>query len=277
MANSKQQQGLTLQLASRTEITPTIARYVFRVAGADEQRHSSGGGINRAPGQWVALDFSVELDQGYSHMRDEDPSSLNDDWVRTFTVSRPPLYFSNDQEGNNKEEDEVEVTLRTHGPVTRLLRRWRLGGTAVPLTVGLLGIGGGEMALPTSDSDPKAAFFAAGVGITPLLGHATTSSQLQVLWVIRAEDAAFVQDTLQRRQELRGRLVVWFTGSGGIDNIDLEKLDGVKTIIGRPTKEQILKEGNGAEKWFLCASKAPRTQMMEWLKGKEIIFENFDY
>ena len=52
----------------------------------------------------MALAFEDELSAGYSHMRDDDPRSLNDDYVRTFTVSSAM--------GRGLPHDEFEITFR---------------------------------------------------------------------------------------------------------------------------------------------------------------------
>ena len=58
---------------ARDRLTSTIARFRFGVS--DPQ--VSGRWM---PGQYVALAFEDELSGGYSHMRDDDPQSLNDDY-----------------------------------------------------------------------------------------------------------------------------------------------------------------------------------------------------
>lgn len=49
---------------------------------------------------------------GYSHMRDDDPTNLNDDYVQTFIVS---------SSGRDKPADLFETIVRRHGPITRYL------------------------------------------------------------------------------------------------------------------------------------------------------------
>jgi len=211
-------------LLSRQNITPSISRYVFRVKPGDKGKRLRAW----IPGQHVTFDFSPELDRGYSHMRDDDPQSLNDDFVRTFTVSAPlnpaalddtdayanahvPHFLREDAEPN------LEIIVRRHGPVTALLANWDL---RVPLEIPILGFGGVEnfrMPVPkpagnNSSHEPgknkKNIFVAAGVGITPLLAQATgllsgaaseeetgegievvgKGNSLKVLWSLRYED-----------------------------------------------------------------------------------------
>ncbi|KAF2128863.1 oxidoreductase-like protein [Dothidotthia symphoricarpi CBS 119687] len=134
------------RLVKKVPLTPSIARFTFAVSG----------GVTYLPGQWVALDFKSELDIGYSHMRNDDPRSLNDDFVRTFTISSTPI-------GN---EREFEITVRKVGPVTdHLFRQNERSGFEVPM----LGVGGDFTVVQTGDGITP--FLAGGVGITPLLGQ----------------------------------------------------------------------------------------------------------
>lgn len=61
------------KLLARDRLTATIARFRFSISDPE----ASG---RWTPGQYVALAFDDELSAGYSHMRDDDPQSLNDDY-----------------------------------------------------------------------------------------------------------------------------------------------------------------------------------------------------
>ncbi len=61
------------KLLARHPLTPTIARFRFGIS--DPEASSCW-----TPGQYVALAFEDKLSLGYSHMRDDDPKSLNDDY-----------------------------------------------------------------------------------------------------------------------------------------------------------------------------------------------------
>ena len=61
------------KLLARDRLTPTIARFRFGISDPE----ASG---RWTPGQYVALAFEDEVSLGYSHMRDDDPKSLNDDY-----------------------------------------------------------------------------------------------------------------------------------------------------------------------------------------------------
>ena len=110
------------RLSRKEGITPSIMRFTFVVPD----------GLRYEPGQWVAMCFKEELDIGYEHMRDNDPRSLNDDFIRTFTISSAP-------KSQGRLEKEFSITLWAVGPTTRLLFQQNdRAGFGVPL----LGVGG---------------------------------------------------------------------------------------------------------------------------------------
>lgn len=72
-AQTSNSKAVYATLLARDELTPTIARFRFSISDPV----TSG---RWAPGQYVTLAFEDELSAGYSHMRDDDPQSLNDDY-----------------------------------------------------------------------------------------------------------------------------------------------------------------------------------------------------
>lgn len=131
------------RLSRQEVITPSIVRLTFIVPD----------GLRYEPGQWVAMCFKEELDIGYEHMREDDPTSLNDDFIRTFTISSTPM-----SEGGL--EKDFAITVRAVGPATKLLFRQNdRAGFEIPL----LGVGG----------DYKVE--QGGQGITPFIAGGTWS------------------------------------------------------------------------------------------------------
>ena len=72
-AQTSNSKAIYAKLLARDRLTPTIARFRFSISDPE----TSG---RWTPGQYVALAFEDELSVGYSHMRDDDPQSLNDDY-----------------------------------------------------------------------------------------------------------------------------------------------------------------------------------------------------
>ncbi|KAF2009562.1 oxidoreductase-like protein [Aaosphaeria arxii CBS 175.79] len=251
----------TARLVRKTKITPTISRFTFSVEG----------GVSYKPGQWVALDFSKDMDYGYSHMRDDDPRSLNDDFVRTFTISSTPG-------SSTAKDEEFDITIREVGVVTGyLFRQNERAGFEVPI-VGI----GGEFEI-VQEKGKLTPFIAGGVGITPLLGPLKdldlSPESFRLLWTVREADADLVVDTLKRHPALAKCTTIFFTGTQTPLNFEsvVSKLfeEGVQ-IKRRRLEARDLTEVD-ADTWYLCAAKSLRKNILAWLHGKKVVFEDFDY
>jgi ferredoxin-NADP reductase/predicted pyridoxine 5'-phosphate oxidase superfamily flavin-nucleotide-binding protein len=247
-------------LVKKTTIAPSVSRFTFSVPD----------GVEYQPGQWVALDFSRDMDYGYSHMRDDDPQSLNDDWIRTFTISSTPS-----SEGKDKEFD---ITILRVGPVTGyLFKQNARAGFEVPI----LGIGG-EFTVKQEEGTVTP-FVAGGVGITPLLGHLKSlelaSERLRLLWTLRLADIELAMETLRQHPGLAECTEMFFTGTNAPNKVE-EKIKELQKLGAKIEKRRIRKEDLdtvGAETWYLCAGKVLRTEVLHWLAGKKVFFEDFDY
>jgi NAD(P)H-flavin reductase len=250
----------TATLVAKENLTPTITRYRFKASHP----------VNYKPGQWVALDFAEELNMGYSHMRDDDPTSLNDDFVRTFTVSSHP---------DDLPKEEFEIVTRLHGPVTAFLKRQRI--TRSPLEVSLRGFGG-EFRIKEEANQTTIPFIAGGVGITPLLGQLKDLdvSKLRLIWLTGIDDAEMILETLSNHTDLAPHTTIYFTGKDPKSNEITQKIEATGATIhfGRPTEAaQILQAAPDAQTWHLCAAQGLRGKLLEWLAGKTVLYENFDY
>jgi len=265
----------TATLIAKEVLTPTISRYRFALSNPNRD---SSLAEQRRPGQWVALDFSRELSVGYSHMRDEDPRSLNDDYVRTFTVSSVPREVA-----AGLAEDEFEITVREVGPVTRWLGKsegGRSGGVEIPV----LGVGGEVRVETGRDGEEEVVgFVAGGVGITPLLGQLGTLEleRLRVFWTVRGEDVGLVVDALEKNKDVARRTTVFFTGGkealGKEGETILKQIEemGAKVEMRRLMRDDL--RAVDARRWYVCAGSPLQKLLVEWLKDKEVICESFKY
>lgn len=270
----------TAVLVDKTVLAPSVARFTFKV----------DDGIEYNPGQWVALGFKDELDIGYSHMRNDDPRSLNDDFVRTFTISSTPSRFIHDGDGNgdgdatkaNTKDTHFAITIRRIGPATSLLFAQNpRAGFSLPV----LGVGGDfnivQPPTPPTTQD-LTTFIAAGVGITPLLGQLASldvsPARFVLFWTVRREDVGLVADTLERYPGLGPVTRVFVTGGG--DSSSSEDLEGVKAKAAEVYERRLGKEdleSVSAKKWFLCAGREVRKVVLGWAGEREVVFEGFDY
>lgn len=259
---------INAKLVRKTKITPTISRFTFSVPD----------GIAYKPGQWAAFDFSQDLDYGYSHMRNEDPLSLNDDFVRTFTISSTPTSSSSSSSATKEKDTEFAITIRQVGPVTRFLSQQNeRAGFEVPV----IGVGG-EFVIEQEEGKITP-FVAGGVGITPLLGQfetlRITTETLRLFWTVRKDDVDLVLDTLKLVPALAGSTYVFFTGTKQASNFDSKvkvlREKGVTVETRRIEKKDL--DAVDAQTWYLCAGKPLRKILLGWLEGRKVVFEDFDY
>jgi NAD(P)H-flavin reductase len=248
------------KLIEKTLITPTIARFRFHIA--DPENASKW-----KPGQYVALSFADELDIGYSHMRDDDPKSLNDDFLRTFTVSSRQDVLDG--------HDRFEITIRKVGPVTDFLFRHNM--RSMTLEIPLQGFGG-EFFIQQGEGE-KVSFIAGGVGITPLLAqiHDLDLKRLTFYWTLRAEDLAFANDIFERVPGLAESTKLFVTGKKPEMTGAWKKLTTSGAALERRRIQKDDINGDPADRWYMCTGQSLKTSVLEWMGGKTIIHEDFNY
>ena len=258
-------QTVYAKMLARDILSPTIARFRFSVSDAE-----AAGRWN--PGQYVAFAFEDELSMGYSHMNDDDPRSLNDDYVRTFTVSSAP--------DNGLPHDEFEITIRNVGTVTNFLFKQNI---KAQLELPLRGFGGTF----TIQQGPNeiVPFVAGGIGITPLLPHLShlDVKRLRLFWTINFSDVGLIVDTLERCPALGTSTSIFLSGldqdSSSSVNAVVEKLKGFGAQV--TTRRMLGSDFEGLQslshKWYLCTGTSLRKTLLGWLKGKETIYEDFNY
>ena len=254
-------------LLSQTKLAPSISRFRFALQNAASYK----------PGQYVTLDLSEQLDQGYSHMRNDDPQSINDDFVRTFTVSSLP--GAPPDPVRRLKDDEFEITIRKVGAVTNHLFR-HLGKESRErgmheLEVGVKGFGG-EFEIQ-QEGDERICFIAAGVGVTPVLPSlwSIDYSRLKVLWSVRKADIGLVKDTIERHHELLQSLNLFVTDAEeGVTEVEELKSMGVNVQARRMAKSDFDLDFS---KYYLCTPVPLRKQLQEWLPGKSLVFEDFNF
>lgn len=252
------QSDISASLVKREALTPTVNRFTFQLSSRSDRV------LQWHAGQYVTFDFQQEVSAGYSHMRDEDPQSLNDDYVRTFTVSSPP--------GSK----QVQITARKHGPVTNFLWKHNL---RVPLDIPVLGFGGEEeFRIPADQKAPQPIFIAAGVGITPLLAQAQSvldeGVPLKLLWTLRGEDIPLAADTFAKIPALAAATTLFITGQAEQKQIERLGTEVERRRMGRGDVEEL--KGRGA-RFFLCTGPALLTALGGWLEGEKVVWEDFGY
>ena len=219
-------------------------------------------------------------------MNDSDPSSLNDDFIRTFTVSS--VYKA-------ANEPEFELVVRNVGSITKWLSFQNDRGNT---KVGVKGFAGDfKFEVPRGPGSMKIAFIAAGIGITPLLGQINVEDlnldKLLLIWTLGVIDIGLAENVLQSLPwSVRQNLKMFVTGTEKLDEDD-ERLIRLKQLENQAASEQGLNISrrrlteqdligletatSKIETWYLCTSPAMRKVLQQWLGTRTTIFENFDY
>jgi len=128
------------------------------------------------PGGFGVFDFSQLLDTGYIHMNDDNPQGVNENYIRTWTLSSAPEFDS--QRKVFKLVDQIDITVKhkVGGLISNFLHVNSLELTReTSAEITLKGTGGGftcfnaaeEGALPVIQE--KMLWLAGGVGITPFM------------------------------------------------------------------------------------------------------------
>ncbi|KAL4785230.1 hypothetical protein BJX76DRAFT_324985 [Aspergillus varians] len=254
--------SVTATMIGKEVITPSIGRFRFRISDPKEAGSWTAG-------QYATFSFYDELYMGYSHMMDDDPSSLNDDYIRTFTVSS--------SRGHRLPDGEFEITVRKHGNVTRyLFQTSDRAGLEVPLK----GFGG-DFRLPQQGSGILP-FIAGGIGITPVLAQLPVIdiSRFRLFWSISIKDIALVLDTFKRFPALPNSTTVFVTGHdspGEETNPELETVvsSGAQIKLHRIEAQDL--DLSLSDVWYFCGSPALKVPVFNWLAGKKVVYEDFNY
>lgn len=250
---------LKARLVRVIPLTPAAAIFRFLFSNQHEGRRWKAG-------QHIALEFSGMIgDKGYRHMDDSDPKSLNDDYVRTFTIV-------SESEGGNG----IDILVRKVGVVTGWMFSWvgKKLNAELGIEIPVRGFGG-EFSIAEKG---KVNFVAGGVGITPLLSFLKNRKldDVNVWWTVRLSDMGIVKEVLNRHPGLENGLRVFIT-KGGEHNV--EGLERVKTFWRRIEKTDLIPFESRDENWYLCTSPELRKKVLGWFEeeGQEILWEDFGY
>lgn len=253
---------VTAQLLTNEQLTPTINRYTFRLSNPTTANPWK-------PGQYVALSFKDELDMGYSHMRDDDPTSLNDDFLRTFTVSSHPR-------DSGLDSGEFTITVRSVGRVTRYLSQQKPG-----LEIPLSGFGGDFYIRQPAGG--RTLFVAGGIGITPLLPQVRELNveRLRLVWAVQRGDLGLVEDTFRMYPKLAAVTALFVSGKGSALEGGVDVGGWESGFIGASVRYRRLEAADltsiDAQAWYLCAGGALKAAVLGWLGDTKVQYEDFNY
>ncbi|KEJ88309.1 pyridoxamine 5'-phosphate oxidase family protein [Sulfitobacter donghicola] len=157
------------------------------------------------PGGYGVFDFSGLMDAGYRHMSEAYPQLVNEDYLRSWTLSNAPAYDADSNEFAATNQLSVTVKRKTGGLMSNVLHNNAHKLVQLKLPVEFKGTGasftcftpGTKGALPSVPS--KMLWIAGGVGITPFMAmwdgilemaraHPQTSTDIVLLFSGRGDD-----------------------------------------------------------------------------------------
>ena len=161
LGKSPQDTRRDIRLVSAKQETRDISTFTFELA--------DGKLADIVPGQHAILDFSGENYNGYRHMADEAPQSLNDDFVRSWTISSIPEI---DEKGEYLPSARFSCTIKNKygGAISPMLHRWGRRRQQTDLSIKFIGVEGAFSCFNKNQlKEEKLLFLAGGVGITPFM------------------------------------------------------------------------------------------------------------
>jgi uncharacterized protein len=163
----------TIKLVNVEKLTSNISTFTFK---------SSFPLTNLKIGGYAILDFSSFFNTKYQHMDQNNPQSLNDDLVRTWTIS-------------SRSKDEFSLTIKKIGKVTNFLHNLK-----EIILVPLLGFGGDFSCFEGDQVPKKMIWFAGGVGITPFMAmyqelkNKSIQSDILLYFSCRGEESSIANE-----------------------------------------------------------------------------------
>ncbi|MEP3423025.1 MAG: hypothetical protein ABJN35_14900 [Erythrobacter sp.] len=153
-------------LVSIQQISDTIRTFTFELSEAIEGPMPGGFGI---------FDFSKMLDRGYSHMNEANPQLVNEDFVRTWTLSNASDFDAEQNLFRPTNRVSVTVKRKPGGLMSNFLHEYAARQIEQPMQVDFKGAGVGLSCItPNPAGEPptipaKMLWVAGGVGITPFM------------------------------------------------------------------------------------------------------------
>ena len=153
-------------LVSTQHLSDTMSTFTFALSEKIELPLPGGFGI---------FDFSGMLDAGYSHMNEDNPQLVNEDYVRTWTLSSAPAFDAKTNLFVSTNQVSITVKRKLGGLMSNFLHDFVSKKIEQPMKVNFKGTGTGFSCLTLNPASgppsipEKMLWIAGGVGITPFM------------------------------------------------------------------------------------------------------------
>lgn len=188
------------------------------------------------PGGFCIFNFSNFFNKEYSHMNDENPQLINEDHMRTWTISSAPDYDSVNNKFHSTDSLEITVKLKDGGLISPFLHEKGLAISHAKekTTLTMKGVGGhfscfnlntGKLNIPN-----QMLWIAGGVGITPFMSMWTTminlskqlnkiSTKITLIFSAKSCDFGLIKHFINKTPDSISINILAFLTSGKSKNI----------------------------------------------------------
>ncbi|UJR07373.1 hypothetical protein I4U23_011659 [Adineta vaga] len=157
------------KLVEIKKLTKYISRFTFEL---DEE-------TSFKPGGYVILNFAHLIQQTYQHMNNGNPQSVNDDYIRTWTISSSPSFNSNTNTFDPTNKVSCTIKHLPKGIISSLLHS-QSNEQKSSLYCKFIGTGGDFTCFDNINQiHEKLLFIAGGIGLTPFLAMFEALSQIK--------------------------------------------------------------------------------------------------
>ena len=192
-------------LISMQQLSESVRKFTFEL---------STPVVETLPGGFGIFDFSEHFDTSYQHMDESKPQTVNDDYVRTWTISSATRFITEDKTLDPLQRIDITVKREDGGAVSNFLHDHTNKNNSGSLSVDFIGNGGTFSCFSRAALDelpevpPHMLWIAGGVGITPFMS----------MWdgILNLDKAL-----AEKNRELIADIVLVFAGRD--DDLDLLK------------------------------------------------------
>ncbi|KAJ3041969.1 hypothetical protein HK097_002147 [Rhizophlyctis rosea] len=249
--------------------------------------------VTHLPGHFAIFDFSPHIHRTYAHMNEQTPQQVNDDFIRTWTISSAPPISSSSS--SSKSEDS-ELTFGETTTLQCTIKHVALGAVthflhSLPaflsseIVLPFLGTGGdfscfemvdGKLSVPK-----KMVWIAAGVGITPFLAFYEALKKVKgietdiVLLFAARGDESIVSDVFAPLGSGLVAINVRVFNSAAVEGGDSGEGDWRRTQKRRMTSVDIAEVPDVTDRVaYMCGPGGFMKDVAEWLAGAGVKGEN---
>ncbi|MEM7082944.1 MAG: oxidoreductase [Pseudomonadota bacterium] len=216
------------------------------------------------PGGFGIFDFSEYFRSEYKHMNDLNPQAVNDDYIRTWTISSAGTYDVNKKGFANSRRIDITVKHKIDGSVSSFLHDhgpFAAEHSRSDLAVDFIGSGGGFSCFShVAKNEPptipeRMLWIAGGVGITPFLAMwdgilslanaidttgAALTTDIVLAFAARDDDINVLRHFLKERQKRSANVrlrIMGFQTSHRNGELDQENTNSILSEYSSPLLE----------------------------------------